>query len=114
MTFFHAGFNSLTCYPECLSSVTSTDLVSYVMGCPTIEEDALCGLVAATSVADFHSVYGCNTTGFPNSAPCGWPGITCSGGVVVAVDVGSLGISGKCTSWEQSSSFVCSYGYIIL
>lgn len=62
-------------------------------------DTALCGLVAATSIGAVHSEWSCSTAGIPSTSPCAsgavWPGLVCSGGNVVKIDLVSKSLTGK-------------------
>ena len=48
--------------------------------------DPLCSFVAATDVSGYSSHWVCNKYGAPNSSIALWPGVTTSGGQVIALD----------------------------
>ena len=61
--------------------------------------DPFCSIVAALTLSSFaaYSKWTCTTSGSVTSIPCGtpaWNGLVCSGGNVVSINFGSVGVSG--------------------
>ena len=80
--------DELTCYPTCLSTVTELEAGSVSGVCPSLQDDAICGLIAATDIStkSTYDMWSCNSTGFPSTDPCGlvgggsvWGGLACDG-----------------------------------
>lgn len=102
LTMLHVGPNTgLVCYPACLSSVTDIQFTGIPSGCPSDQENGMCGLVAATNIATVSaggSVWGCDSGGYPTSDVCGWLGVYCdNGGVgpnVEKIDLTTNGLTG--------------------
>ena len=97
------GTNHLiTCAPSCLTSVISRYLPSTLLEtCPSSQDDALCGLIAATNIESIasQSMWSCNTNGLTNTDPCStpqWSGITCDGGMLIVtnINLASVGLAG--------------------
>ena len=45
---------------------------------PSLQDQGLCGFIAATNIEIFYSQWKCNSSGYTVSNPCAWPGLTCS------------------------------------
>ena len=87
----------LTCAPLCLTTVTSRALPSAI--CPTPQDYAMCGFIAATNIANFstHSMWSCTSDGLTSTNPCLstiWSGVTCSGMAITTLDVEGIGLTG--------------------
>ena len=91
---------AVTCTPLCLSSVTT--LVAPSSTCPTSEDMAFCGFIAATSIQSVtgYSMWNCTTGGTTSSSPCSpvWPGLSCSGSTVLVINLGGLQFAGSIAS----------------
>jgi len=87
---------AVTCYPQCLTTVTELEPGTANRGC---EADGICGFVAATNIAAIlgHSVWQCLSSGIPTTDPCSasWPSVTCVNGEIVQLVLLSQGITGK-------------------
>lgn len=75
--------SDITCYAECLNSVSNLT-VGAVGECDVIvsQDAALCAFVAATNIVDVwgYSDWVCNSTGLPATDPCAsWSGLYCIG-----------------------------------
>ena len=97
LSFLYFGNNAgITCYAVCMTSISSL----YTSGsiCPTSQDQALCDLIASTNIASKSgsNQWSCDSSGFPSSDPCVvmWPGLTCSNGAVVSMNLNDLGIVG--------------------
>ena len=94
----------ITCAPLCLSSVTGSNLFVPSTICPQDQDVGLCGLVAATNVQSKsgYSQWSCTTGGYTSTSPCAspvWPGIVCSGNIVIWLNLYSLGLIGNHIAW---------------
>lgn len=83
------------CSPACLTTVNTLEVPAI---CTTFQDDALCGVVAATEVWSYYTDWVCNIHGLPTVNPCGngtaWNGLSCDGGYVVSIDFGGLEVAG--------------------
>ena len=56
---------------------------SVASGCPSEQDDALCGFVAATNIETLYTKWSCDTLGFTATDPCAagfvWDGLACDG-----------------------------------
>ena len=101
------GLNSgITCAPLCVSSVANHVVRSTV--CVYPQDIGLCGLIAATNIQSIsgYSQWSCTTGGFTSTTPClspVWPGVTCSGTVVVGINFDLVGLTGA----ELRVLYVC-------
>ena len=99
LTYFHFENNAgITCYADCLSSVTTLTTSGIV--CPHSAQDiGICGFIGATDIASIadYDEWACSTSGYTSTDPCvgPWTGVTCTSGVVDTVDLGNKGISGR-------------------
>ena len=98
LTFFQFNNNAgITCYADCLSSVTTLQTSGIV--CPPDQDIGICGIIAATDIASItnYDEWACDTSGFTTTDPCAgpWTGVTCASGVVDKVDLNNKGISGR-------------------
>ena len=88
----------ISCSPDCLSSVPNTILPSAI--CPTVQEQVICSLVAATDIATAYAAlatdWSCTSDGVTNTDPCNpsWARLTCNGGVVDSINWYSAGVTG--------------------
>ena len=92
----------ITCAPACLSSITSGNVYvpSTVCPMPTNQDNALCGLIAATNIQTIsgYSQWSCTTLGISSVAACTapiWAGVACSGSNVVSITAANIGLSGS-------------------
>jgi hypothetical protein len=102
LTKFDFSFNPLiSCYADCLSTVTT--LVTSVYDCPPTTQDiGMCGFIAATNVASKsgYDEWACDTTGFTSSDPCvgPWTGVTCTSSAVTNMTLYNEGLTGSIPS----------------
>jgi len=95
----YSGTNTgITCAPQCLTTVTTRILSSTY--CPTFQDDALCGFIAATNINAIsgYSQWSCTTLGVTTTNPCNtssWSGLACLNGYVGSITINGIGISGK-------------------
>ena len=87
----------MTCVPLCLSSVSTRYIPTDI--CIYPQENGLCELIAATNIQSIsgYSQWSCSTSGYAVTTPCLspiWPGLTCSGINVMAIRIGSIGLTG--------------------
>ena len=91
------GNTHITCAPECVSSVPIHSTPSIV--CPTNQEIALCGLIAATNIHNISvfSQWSCTTAGYTSTDPCSpvWTGLGCSGVTVIYINFGGNYVAGR-------------------
>ena len=95
----------LACFPACMSTVTTLASGGATEGCPTDQENGLCGFIAATDiqVTSGYSQWACDVSGYPSTDPCAggavWPGLTCAGAAVpTGVDFDGVALSGSLPS----------------
>ena len=92
---FHSNAG-ITCYADCLSSVTGLSTSGIV--CPSAQDIGICGIIGATDIASIanYDEWACDTSGFTTTDPCTgpWTGVTCTAGVVDNMNLGIKGISG--------------------
>ena len=76
--------------PSCLSTVTTLTALM----CPSFQDEALCGFIAATDIASKsgYDEWACTTYGITTSNPCElngmtWDGIGCSEGYVSLISI---------------------------
>ena len=100
---YNTGNSGLTCAPLCLTDAGSSlnKLPSTVLdSCPTLQDDGLCALVAATNISMINNYdeWSCTTMGFTSTDPCmtGWTGVSCTSNVVTGLLLDSIGIVGMC------------------
>ena len=90
----------ITCYAVCMTSISYLNTSGLI--CPTSQDQALCDLIASTNIASNYgsNQWSCDSSGFPSSDPCVvmWPGLTCSNGAVVRMDMCCNGLSGTIPS----------------
>ena len=86
--------NLLTCAPLCVSTITTKTVPSTV--CVYPQDNALCGLIAATNIqlVSGYSQWSCSTAGYTSTNPCTWPGLSCNGMNVDSVYINNIGLSG--------------------
>ena len=90
----------IRCAPSCLTTVTNSVLPSTVLdACPSFQDDALCGLIAATNIESLtnYNEWSCDTDGFTITDPCAiivWDGVICNDGYVSSVNLESITLSG--------------------
>ena len=59
--------------------------------CPTVQDTALCGIVASTNVGSVYTEWSCNSAGVPLTDPCGtlsdpsWRMLICANGEVTGI-----------------------------
>ena len=86
----------LTCAPLCMSSIP----IKYIPAttCPSNQEIGMCGLIAATNIANIvgHSTWSCTTLGSTVSNPCSpvWSGLSCNGSAIISIALGGIGVIG--------------------
>ena len=70
--------------------------------CAVSSMDPICGFVAATNVEELSSQWSCNTTGMPETDPCGspnWHGINCdSDNLVTSISFSERNLTGTLSS----------------
>ena len=97
LTYFVFQNNAgITCYADCLSSVTTLQTSGTV--CPPSAQDiGICGIIAATDIASIanYDEWACGTSGFTTTDPCAgpWTGVTCASGVVDQISL-TVGLAG--------------------
>ena len=102
LTLIHisnSGNSLVTCAPLCLTTVTDSNLPSTVLEtCPSAQDDALCGFIAATNIESIstHTLWSCTSDGLTSADPCSpvWSDITCSGSSVVNLDLNTISLTG--------------------
>ena len=100
LTSLHVTDNSgnplVICSPDCLTTVS--DRFIPVAACPTPQDVAICGVIAATNVASIstHTMWSCTTDGFTSTDPCSasWSGVTCTNSNIVHIDLNAIGLTG--------------------
>jgi Leucine-rich repeat (LRR) protein len=93
---------ALKCYASCLTSVPNANFGTLNAGCPNFQEDALCGLIAATDISTLTPTYSqwvCDSIGFTTTPPCAagakWTGvIVCDGDFITHLGISSMNIVG--------------------
>ena len=106
MTYIQIQSNPfITCYPTCLTSITSKNFGSIPQDCPDIQESVICNFVSSTNIASIinYDEWSCGINGVPLTDPCGslsgsnsiWTGLSCSGGVVISLNVSNIGLIGE-------------------
>ena len=88
----------LICAPSCTSTVSTNYVPS--TNCPSNQDNGLCGIIAATNVQSQagYSQWSCTTLGVVSTAACiapVWPGITCTGSNVNALNLNNIALTGK-------------------
>ena len=72
-------------------------LCSRVGASPSFVDNALCGFIASTNIVSFWGEWSCTPSGYTSTSPCSWNDLICDGGGnVVAITIGTLGVSGNC------------------
>ena len=89
----------VTCAPLCLTTVTDRNLPSTVLEiCPSSQDNALCGFIAATNVQSIatHTMWSCTSDGLTSTDPCSgdWTGVICSGSTIINLDLNTIGLIG--------------------
>jgi len=92
----------ITCYADCLSTVTTNDY-SPAEACPPIilfQDVSLCSFIASTNVGSLYTEWECDSDGVLNGDPCQpdaeWTGVTCnSEGYVNSIIFASVELSGS-------------------
>ena len=103
LTSIEVGPNTgLTCYPTCLTSAPVTGFTGVTAGCPTDQENGLCGFIAATDiqVTSGYSQWACDVSGYPSTDPCAaggavWPGLVCNGVMVEGIGISNVPFAGS-------------------
>ena len=81
-----------------MTSVTSSSLPIGV--CPSYQDDAICGIVAATNIQSRpdKAMWSCTVDGLPSTDPCSspvWSGVYCSyDGSIVQLQSFEFGLTG--------------------
>ena len=88
-----SGNAGITCTPLCLSSVATRNLPTAT--CVYPQDSGLCGMIAASNIQSVsgYSQWSCASGGYTSTNPCSspvWPGLGCSGGIVVSLSVFNL------------------------
>ena len=96
--------NDVSCYPACLDDLGlfTRDKNSISKSrCPSLQDSALCSVIAATDVERLYSEWSCSSEGVPLENPCrygyasrSWNGLTCIGDSVIEIELHFL--TGNC------------------
>ena len=89
----NGGNSEITCAPQCLSSVPNLAVPTTICVYPSSQDNALCGLIAATNIQSKLN-WSCTTDGFTSTSPTTWPGLMFNGNSVVSINLGSSKIMG--------------------
>ena len=62
----------------------------------TLQNSALCGFIAATNIEALYNDWSCTVSSSVSSNPCTapWFGVTCSGSIIIAIDLGNQPVVG--------------------
>ena len=98
----------MICAPLCLTTVTSNSLPSAI--CPSPQDSALCGFIAATNIGNIstHTMWSCNSSGITSSNPCDsplWTGLVCDGMSIISLTLASIGLTGISILYSHSYSY---------
>jgi len=68
----------------------------FCIGLTTIQDNALCGLIAATTVSNYYTDWSCDTNGIVSTDPCTtlWKNVVCASSAVVSITVNDKRITG--------------------
>ena len=64
--------------------------------CPSFQDKAICGFIAATDIASKsgYDEWSCDADGYTLTDPCSWTDLTCTGGYVSDIDIFNVQIGG--------------------
>ena len=94
------GGNSFYCMAGCLENMNGIDSVGVFECSPSMTDNALCGLVASTSIGADFSEWVCDDYGYTHTDPCSsvfgamWDGLSCFGGIVNGIALEEIDLTG--------------------
>ena len=83
----------MTRSPICLTTISDRIIP------PSFQNDAICGIIAATNIESISSktMWFCTSDGLASTDPCFypvWSGVSCNGGSIVQLEFNNVGLTG--------------------
>lgn len=99
-TLYFNENNQLSCYSNCLNTISNKNYGTVRNGCATNQDIAICSFIAATNINSIFSQWSCTTAGIVSTNPCDsnmgssvWQGILCINDEIFSIMLSSTPIT---------------------